>query len=462
MKKVEESYLNQWYTGFAKTKRTDSSMTNCNPNNIPLSNVKNRKVTFEFSGGDVTSDGGSLLLREVDLSLNLTRRAASALPDDRRKNSCVHSQHSLLQQRVYALALGYEDVNDHESLRLDPGFQTVLGQIQDLASSPTLSRFENRADRKWAWNIHEVLFDTFVSSFKTPPEQLILDFDSTDDPIHGNQEGRHFHGYYDKYCFLPLYVFCEDQLLVSYLRPSKIDGAKHAWAILSLLVKKLRTIWPDVQIIFRGDSGFCRPKMLTWCEKHGVDYIVGLAKNNRLREMSKNLEAEAKHTFTATKKKQRLFSRMEYAANSWTVKRSVIAKAEYTEKGSNPRFIVTTLKGDAQFLYDKVYCARGEMENRIKEQQLDLFADRTSCTAWYANQFRLLLSSLGYVLLETIRRLGLSGTDLARAQCQTIRLKLLKIGAVVLRNTRRIRFLLSSSYPYKKLFENVLAAFSSG
>jgi hypothetical protein len=437
-------------------------VTDCNPSEISLSNVKRRKVSFDFTGGNVSSDGGALLLREADRKMGLTRRAAEILDDDRREKSCLHAQHSLLQQRVFALALGYEDINDHQELRHDPGFQTALGLDQDLASPPTLCRFENRADRKSALDLHRVLFDAFVASHPSPPAEVILDFDATDDPVHGQQEGRYFHGYYDKYCFLPLYVFCGDQPLVAYLRPSNIDAAKHSWAILSLLVKGFRSVWPGVRIIFRGDSGFCRHKMLTWCERKGVKYIVGLAKNKRVLGLTADLEEEAKCRFAKTGEKQRLFAWIEYAADSWTRKRSLIAKAEHSQKGPNPRFVVTNLAGNPQELYEKMYCARGEMENRIKEQQLDLFADRTSCTAWYANQFRLLLSTLGYVLLEAIRRLGLAGTELAQAQCGTIRLKLLKIGAVILRNTRQIRFLLSSAYPYKALFMQAITAFSPG
>jgi hypothetical protein len=296
------------------------------------------------------------------------------------------------------------------------------------------------------------MIELFIRSYKKAPEELVLDFDATDDAVHGKQQGRFFHGYYDHYCFLPLYVFCGDQLLVSYLRPSNIDGARHAWAILALLVKRLRKVWPKVKIIFRGDSGFCRWRMLRWCESHGVYYIVGLAKNSRLNEMARPLLEQARIQYDERGQKQRLFGEMQYAALTWDRARRVIVKAEHTEQGSNPRYILTNLAGDPQKLYDEVYCARGEMENRIKEQQLDLFADRTSCTKWWANQFRLLLSSLAYLLLEAIRRLGLKGTELDRAQCGTIRLKLLKIGAVIRRNTRRVYFHLSSACPYQDLF----------
>jgi hypothetical protein len=414
-------------------------------------------VEASFRGGDITSDGGVLLLQQADRRLGLIEAIARVLRDPRRRASCDHDLVSLLRQRVYGLALGYEDLNDHATLRRDLAIQTAVGRDTDLASAATLCRWENRADRQAAWQMHEVLVDRFIASFRRPPRKLILDFDATDDPVHGKQEGRFFHGYYDHYCFLPLYVFCRDQLLVSYLRPSKIDAAKHAWAILALLVKRLRQAWPQVKIIFRGDSGFCRWRMLSWCERHGVGYIVGLAKNARLNALTATLQREAADCCAATGTNVRWFTDLRYAAASWNRKRRVIAKLEHSAKGGNPRYVVTNLEGDGQHLYEQLYCARGEMENRIKEQQLDLFADRTSCHHWWPNQFRLLLSSLAYTLLEAIRRLALQGTELARAYVGTIRLKLLKIGAVILRNTRRIRFLLASACPYQKLFFHVAA-----
>jgi hypothetical protein len=419
-------------------------------------------VEAHFGGGAVSSDGGVLLLRQVDRRLGLTARVAAALGDERRAASCAHHVLGLLRQRVYALALGYEDLNDHATLRADPGLQTAVERDAPLASSPTLCRWENRADRETAWAVHRVLVERFIASYQRPPRHLILDFDATDDAVHGNQEGRFFHGYYGQYCFLPLYVFCRARLLVSYLRPSSTDPARHVWAILALLVKRLREEWPDVEIIFRGDSHFCRWRLLAWCERHQVRYIVGLAKNSRVQAEAADLMEEARAAFMATGEKQRLFADLVYAAGTWDKPRRVIAKAEHGDQGSNPRFVVTNLDGEAQTLYDTVYCARGEMENRIKEQQLDLFADRTSCHRWWPNQLRLLLSSLAYTLLEAIRRLALQGTELARAQCGTIRLKLLKIGAVVVRNTRRVRFILSSGYPLQALFFQAVARLASG
>ncbi len=276
----------------------------------------------------------------------------------------------------------------------------------------------------------------------------MLDFDATDDRVHGNQEGRFFHGYYGDWCFLPLYVFCGEQLLVAYLRPGNIDASRHTRGVLRLLAKGLRQAWPQVKITIRGDSGFCRRRLLSWCERNGIGYIIGLAKNPRLNTLAAELQALAQERFKATGEKQRLFCNLQYQAGTWSGPRRVIAKAEVTEKGPNPRYVVTNLQGDARSLYDEVYCARGEMENRIKEQQLGLFADRPSCSGWWANQFRLLLSSCAYVLLETVRRIGLAGTEQARAQATTIRLKLLKIGTVIVRNTRRIRLFFSSAYPY--------------
>ena len=430
-------------------------MTNCTTAEIEFSSLKRRKVITEFSGGEITSDGGVLLLREADRQLGLLNRVSTVVDDQRRPDMVQHSLLSMLRQRVYGIALGYEDLNDHQELRKDSVFQTAAEQLQWLASAPTLCRMENAVSREDAVAIHKVMVEQFIASFKKIPKKLILDFDATDDAVHGNQQGRFFHGYYDHYCFLPLYVFCEDQLLVSYLRPSNIDGAKHSWAILALLVKRLRQQWPNVKIIFRGDSGFCRHRMLSWCERNRVDYIVGLARNEKLKEKSSDLRILSEELYRHTREKQREFDRIQYGAKSWRTTRQVIAKCEYSSKGENLRFIVTSLKGDPQRLYDKLYCARGEMENRIKEQQLGLLADRTSASYWWANQWRVLLSGLAYILINHIRDTALKKTELARAQVSTIRLKLLKIGGVVIRNTRRIRLLLSSSYPYQEIFQRV-------
>ena len=427
-------------------------MTDCNQQQLLFPRCKGRRVEARFSGGDITSNGGVLLLQQADRAVGLTERVARALTDRRRQASCTHDALSIVRQRVYSLAQGYEDLNDHAELRRDLALQTAVEKDRPLASASTLCRFEQRAGRDEAVRLHEVLVEQFIASYKRPPRRLILDFDATDDRVHGQQEGRFYHGYYDHYCFLPLYVFCGEKLLVSYLRESRIDAARHAWAVLALLVKRLRRAWPKVKITFRGDSGFCRWRMLRWCERNGVDYIVGIARNQRLSALAKPLLLEAKEAFGHSGDKQRLFDDLLYAARTWDRPRRVIVKAEHTTRGSNPRYVVTNLNGPPQHLYDAVYCARGDMENRIKEQQLDLFADRTSCHAWWPNQYRVLLSALAYVLLNTIRRIALAGTELARAYVGTIRLKLLKIGAVVLRNTRRVQFLLSSAHPHQELF----------
>ena len=437
-------------------------MTDCTQLAFEFPSLEKRKVQCEFSGGDITSDGGVLLLRQADRVTGLMKAVNAAIADPRDPTRVVHDQLSLLRQRVYALACGYEDLNDHQDLRGDPAIQTAVERTERLASASTLCRLEQRTGRAAAVALHAVLIEQFIASFEQAPKELVLDFDATDDPVHGQQEGRFFHGYYDAYCFLPLYVFCGEQLLVSYLRPSNADGAKHAWAILALLVKRLRQAWPKVRIIFRGDSGFCRWRMLAWCERHQVGYIVGIATNARLQRLVAPDVERAAECYRQTGQRVRWFKVFEYGAKSWDRKRGIIAKIEHLEKGSNPRFVVTNLTGLAQRLYESVYCARGEMENRIKEQQLGLFADRTSSHTWWSNQFRLLLSSLAYTLIEAIRRLALSGTQLARAQVTTIRLRLLKIGAVILRNTRRIRFLLSSAYPHKALFVHAATVLTPG
>jgi hypothetical protein len=427
---------------------------------FPVAN--RRAVQASFTGGDVSSDGGVLLVRQVDRRLKLTATLAKRLPDGRCPGKVEHAMGTLLRQRIYGLCQGYEDLNDHDRLRTDVALQTAVEQDRDLASASTLCRWENGADRQAAWIVHEMLLEQFIASHREAPSELVLDLDATDDPLHGQQEGAFFHGYYAQYCFLPLYVFCGERLLVAYLRPSNIDVARHAWAIVALLVRRLRQAWPQVRLILRADSGFCRWRLLRWCDRYAVHYIIGVAKNERLLALARPWMEQAATQYAATQQKQRVFAEVAYAAQTWDRARRVIVKAEHTDKGRNPRFVVTNRQGEAQWLYDELYCARGEMENRIKEQQLGLFADRTSCHGWWANQWRLLLSSLAYTLLEALRRLGLAGTELARAQCGTIRLKLLKIGAVLVRNTRRVRFLLAASCPYQELFATAVARLASG
>lgn len=424
--------------------------------------VGRRHIELSFDGGDVTSDVGLLLLRQVDEKVGLLERIAPHLPDPRDPRRVEHGTLELLRQRVYGLAQGYEDLNDHDRLRHDAALTSALSQMTAGASSPTLCRFENRADRQTALALHEVVVERFIASFPAPPQELMLDFDATDDPVHGKQEGRFFQGYYGHYCFLPLYVFCGEQLLCAYLRPSNRDAAKHAGAVLKWLVRRLRAAWPGVKIIFRGDSGFCRRRILAWCERHRVDYVVGIARNARLLRLAAPWLETALEAWDLMGGKQRIFGRFWYQAGTWKQPRWVIVKAEVMDPGENPRFILTNLEGDPKTLYERRYCGRGEMENRIKECQLGLFADRTSCQVWWTNQFRLLLSSLAYVLMERLRALALVGTALADAQTQTLRVKLLKLGAVVIRNTRRIRFLAASAFPLQDLFVRAAERLQSG
>ena len=440
-------------------------MTDCNTQPLLFSNLKNKKIQADFNGGSLTSDAGAVLLREVDNRIGLINAINRCIPDPRHPFFIVHDQKTMLAQRIFGNALGYEDLNDHQSLRQDPLFQIISERgIKDdmpLASPPTLCRLENRIDRKTLAEIARVFVERFIASYTQAPDELILDFDPTDDPVHGNQEKRFFHGYYDHYCFLPLYVFCGDQLLAAYLRPADIDGAKHSRAILKLLVQRIRQAWPNVRIIFRGDSGFCRWRLMRWCDKHDVGYIIGLARNAVLTRLAEQFTSISKIQFEQMRQKQRVFGEFIYAADTWDKQRRVIIKAEHLQQGENTRFIVTNLAGESQYLYDQVYCQRGDAENRIKEQQLGLFADRTSCHDFVANQFRVLLSAAAYILMDTLRREGLADTELANAQVCTIRLKLLKIGARITCSVRRIVLHLAGGYPFKELFACILARLRS-
>ena len=437
-------------------------MTECSGQQVLFSSLGRQKVEADWNGGSLTSDAGAVLLRETDRRIGLIDALSRCVPDPRNPDWIIHEQRTLLSQRIFGIALGYEDLNDQQSLREDPLFQVVtergVKKDQPLGSPPTLCRLENRVGREAAFMMNAVFVEQFIRSHATPPEELTLDFDATDDPVHGGQEGRFFNGYYDNYCFLPLYVFCGTQLLVAYLRRSDIDAAKHSWAILKLLVTRLRQAWPAVRIIVRGDSGFCRWKMMRWCERHGVHYIFGVAKNRVLLGEADSWIRRAREAFDATHQKQRLFGEIHYAAETWDKPRRIIVKAEHLPEGPNARFVVTNLLrlGPAR-IYDEWYVARGDMENRIKEQQLALFADRTSCHAFLANQFRVLLSAAAYVLMETLRRTALPDTELEQAQAGTIRLKLLKIAARVVTSVRRVVLHLSSAYPLADVFARVLA-----
>jgi len=428
---------------------------------IEFGRLGRRVVEGRFDGGSMTSDGGVMLLSEVDRKIGLMQAASRCIADPRSPLLIKHGVRDMLRQRVYGLALGWEDLSDHGALRQDVAIQTAVGVDREVASAPTLCRLEKWADRATAWRLHEVLVDQFIASFKTAPEELLLDFDATDNPLHGQQEGRFFHGYYDCYCYLPLYVFCGQQLLCAYLRPSRIDGAKHAGAILKLLVKRLRQKWPQVRIVFRGDSGFCRQRILNYCERAGVHYIVGLARNPRLQGITEFLELAMKDEFERSGLKQREVGEFVYAAQSWAHERRVITRLEYGEQGNNPRYVVTNLTGAAQALYDDLYCQRGEAENRIKEAQVGLFATRTSCQHFQGNQLRVLLAALGYCLIERLRALALQGTALATAQVDTLRIKLLKVAAVVTRNTRRIRLYLASNWPSADIFVHAMSQLRS-
>ena len=427
-------------------------MPKCTDATMELGRVGRRVIQANFEGGDISSDGGVLLLRQLDEHLGLSRAAAAVLSDPRDPSRITHSLRDLLAQRIYGLCCGYEDLNDHDTLRDDLLMQTAVGRVDALASSPTLCRLETRATDAQAVALHGVLIDQFIASHKTAPKELVLDFDASDVPLHGNQERSEFHAYYDHHCYLPLYVFCGQAMLACVLRRSRIDGAKNATAVLKLLVARLRQAWPEVRIIVRGDSGFCRQRLLRRCERWGVHYIIGVARNARLEAQVQYAEAMLADEYARTGLKQRLIGEFSYGAESWDIQRRIITRLEYGAQGNNPRFVVTNLEGEAVQLYEDLYCGRGEAENRIKEAQLDLFGTRASCHRFAANQLRLLFAALAYTLMHRLRELALKGSELERAAAGTIRVRLLKIGAAILRNTRRVRIMLASHHPLRELF----------
>ena len=429
--------------------------------------VEGRSVVAEFDGGALTSDAGGLLLGAADQRLGLVRRIARCFRDARDPRLVEHSVATLIGQRVFAIALGYEDLNDHDELRHDPLMAVLAGKLEarredcaPVAGKSTLNRLELSRERptKYRKIAHEpaaieaLFVDLLLEAHDRPPQQIILDLDATDDPLHGDQEGRFFHGYYDCYCYLPLYVFCGRHLLAAKLRPSNIDASAGSVEEVARIVAQIRRRWPRTRILLRADSGFAREALMAWCETNRVDFVFGLARNARLvEEISVELlqaEAEA----SATGKPARRFRDFRYATlASWSRRRRVVAKAEWTNGEANPRFIVTSLnkaETSARFLYEKVSCARGEMENRIKECQGDLFADRTSTATLGANQLRLWLASFAYALLCALRRIGLAHTQFAEATCGTIRLKLLKLAGLVRVSARRVKFALASACPY--------------
>jgi len=491
--------------------------TDCSTTLFEFAPVEDRKVAAKFDGGTMTSNAGALLLGSVDKAVRLIERAASCFVDRRDPRLIEHSVATLVGQRIFGLALGHEDLVDHDTLRHDPLLAVLAGKLQarrsdcaPVAGKSTLNRLERSTDTPSLYHkisyegaaIEKLLVDLFLESHKNAPAEIVLDLDATDDPLHGGQEGRFFHGYYDCYCYLPLYVFCGDHLLVAKLRKADIDASAGAVEEIARVIGQIRACWPKVRIILRADSGFAREALMAWCEANGVEYLFGLAQNARLNaEIAAELATAAEES-VKTGKPARWFKDFNYRTlDSWSRERRVIGKAEWmtpsaaeaddgtqrrkkkkkAKKGgnakaadvppapalpgrANPRFVVTSLSArecESRPLYEKRYCARGEMENRIKECQLDLFADRTSSHTMRANQLRLWLASFAYVLMSALRRIGLADTRLADATCGTIRLKLLKIGALVKISVRRILFSMASAFPYVDAYEKAWAALSS-
>ena len=458
--------------------------TECSELSFSFQPLASREIVAQFNGGTITSDAGGLLLREIEQKTDILAGFAQCFDDFRDPELVDFTAEELIKQRVFALCLGYEDLNDHDQLRRDPLLAVLVGRKDPtgadrllerdrgipLAGKSTLNRLELTPSgataksryKKIAARHHKIddfFVETFLRLHPEPPAEITLDFDATDDPLHGDQLGGFFHGYYKNYCYLPLYVFCGEHLLCAKLRPSDIDAAAGSLKVLKKIVARIRAKWPGVKIVVRGDSGFCRENLMTWCEANRVDYLFGLPKNKRLTKIIGLELHQAKCEFETTQHAARVFKDFTYQTRkSWCRERRVVGKAEHLAKGANPRFVVTSLTSDevdAKTLYEVRYCGRGEMENRIKEQQRYLFADRTSCHTMRANQLRLWLSSVAYVLLQALRQFGLRETPLAAARCDTIRLKLLKIGALVRVSVRRVCFALAQSYPYQAVFAQV-------
>src|SRR3954469_830926 len=452
-------------------------MTECIQDSFAFAPAFRREVVARFDAGPVSSDGGALLLREVAGKIDLLPRLAACFSDGRDPGRIEHTVEQLLSQRLYALALGYEDLNDHDRLRFDPLLALLTAkrepEEEPLASKSTLNRLEltRPSAEAPAHRYQKILFNPaaddqlllqlFVEAHRSPPQEIVLDLDATDDPLHGQQEGRFFHGYYGHYCYLPLYVFAGDHLLCARLRTAGQDGSAGAREEVARIVAQLRQRWSTVKITLRADSGFCREELMSWCEEHDVDYVFGLARNSRLQEMLSEALAEAQQKYEESGQPARVFHEGRYRTReTWSRERRVVGKAEHLDKGANPRFVVTSLateRWEARALYEDLCCARGEMENRVKEQ-FQLFADRTSTHWLWSNQLRLSLSAFAYVLIDTLRRVGLPGTEMAQAEVQTIRLRLLKIGAVVRVSVRKIWVSLASAHPAAPLFAHVYAA----
>ena len=442
-------------------------MTECNQERFDFEAHFSRAVVVEFDGEQSSSDGGGLLLREVDRRLGLTSRLSGCFADQRDANRMEHSVVEMLRQRVYSLALGYEDLNDHEQLRKDPMIRLLAGkkdQEEDLAGKSTLNRLElstgmtsrYKKIHYWREALDDLLLNLFVESFRAAPQEIVLDLDATDLPLHGGQEGRFYHGYYGHYCYLPLYIMSGNQVLRARLRPANQDASAGTWKELAPVVERLRREWPEVKIVVRADSGFCREGLMLWCEQNKVDYVLGLARNKTLGRLIDRPLEEARASFKNTGKATRVFVEFSYktVSKTWSRWRRVVAKAEHIEGKDNPRFIVTSLEPQehsSQALYEKLYCARGEMENRIKDQ-MSLFADRMSTESFRGNQLRLYLSTFAYTLMRGLREHGLQGTELAKAQPQTLRLKLLKIAATLRVTARKIWVSLPRSYPLQDVF----------
>jgi hypothetical protein len=448
-------------------------MTECNRERFEFASTSGtRQIVAEFSGGTITSDAGSVLLKETDTKMNLLTRFSECFTDRRSPLLVAHTLEQMLRQRVYGLALGYEDVNDHDLLRLDPLLAVMAGKAEPgtdlLAGKSTLNRMElgtgtpSRYKKITFWrdSVDELLVDIFLEAHPVAPVQIVLDIDTTDMALHGNQEEKFYHGYYKHHCYLPLYIFCGDHVLCARLRPSSIGPAVGSRKEVQRIVQQIRQRWPDVVIVLRGDSGFCADELLTWCEENRVDYVVGVARNQRLEGLIEGPLAEAKQQFEATQQPARIFVEFEHKTlkGAWNKDRRVVAKAEHINGKANPRFVVTSLdtqRWEKQELYEGLYCGRGDMENRIKEQFV-LFADRVSVSTMRGNQLRIYLSVIAYTLMNGLRRLGLKATAMATAQVGTIRLKVLKIGALIQVTVRKVWVRMASSYPYQALFSQVL------
>ena len=448
-------------------------MTECNQSSFGFEGVGRREIVARFDGGTISSDGGAFLLRQTDQRLNLIARLAECFLDGRNQDLIEHTVTEMLAQRIYGLALGYEDINDHEQLRKDPVFGILAGREaleKPLAGKSTLNRMElgtgiNDRYKKitfWKQAVDELLVKLFIEAHESAPAEIVLDVDTTDLPLHGKQEGRFFHGYYDSYCYLPLYIFCGDHVLCARLREANHDASFGCLAEIRRIVTQIRAVWPEVKVILRGDSGFCRNELMSWCENHGVDFVFGMARNQKLRRIIGQQMHEATLQWNQTGKPARIFTEFEYKTgktkkSGWDCARRVVSKAEHIDGKENPRFVVTSLTGErwaARALYEDLYCERGDMENRIKEQ-FSLFADRVSAETMRANQMRLYLSAMAYVLVSGLRRLGLKTTELAQAQVSTIRTKLLRIGAQIRVTVRKVWVSMASSYPWQDLYQQV-------